>query len=584
MANLFLTGSGVPTNAVGEVSDYYRDTASNLIYYRAALGWEAVPSLIPTPDGVGTNWLFGTGAPNNGIGATNDYYRDDANGIIYRKHAVNGWEAKGSLDFIGVYGVQWGEGTGAPANTEPLNNLPAGSFYLDVATSDIYYKDNTLTWSLKGQLGSVTVVDALDSTSATAALSANQGKVLDGRLQTVESNKANTNSAYVDFTKQANGTPLSVLDTGQTVDYTINAGGRMPVISNGRLIVNNQAGAGTGGLADYYQCDLGSPIVRVGAEWIQPSGADDGNGNTTIIAWDGIYEGGGTLVPRSWVHMSIVPGTGATGTAKWFTCDGAGNLLNVKSQTFTNPPADGVAIWRFEAVLDKEAGIAFAWLPDGSIMRLTDEEIATFCTAVSKPIQSLKNLDSKVLVVEHYCGTGANAARFAEFINCFAETESPSFKLRSSSPLNAAYRAFSLKSLVPQVSVGVSYAPSSVQSLATTTSAANIDGTNGKFSCTAGPNGIVLVVASAYYEWSATDALYWRLAGTVNTSTRVADVGVNGQKRVVTQTILVTGLTPGETITETLQHWTTANSSATCKTGGTGGAMLPPITLLAIPA
>lgn len=153
MANLFLTGSGVPTNAVGEVTDYYRDTTTNLIYYRAALGWESVPSLVPTPDGVGTNWLFGTGAPDNGIGSANDYYRDDANGSVYRKHAVNGWEAKGSLDFIGVYGVQWGEGTGAPSNTTYLNNLPAGSFYLDVATSDIYYKDNTLTWSLKGQLG-----------------------------------------------------------------------------------------------------------------------------------------------------------------------------------------------------------------------------------------------------------------------------------------------------------------------------------------------------------------------------------------------------------------------------------------------
>ncbi len=93
MANLFLTGSGVPTNAVGEVTDYYRDTATNLIYYRAALGWEVVPSLVPTPDGVGTNWLFGTGAPHNGIGSANDYYRDDANGSVYRKHAVNGWEA-----------------------------------------------------------------------------------------------------------------------------------------------------------------------------------------------------------------------------------------------------------------------------------------------------------------------------------------------------------------------------------------------------------------------------------------------------------------------------------------------------------
>lgn len=168
MANLFLTGDGLPTNAVGEVTDYYRDTTSNLIYYRAPTGWEVVPSLVPTPDGVGTNWLFGEGIPDSGLGEANDYYRDDSNGIIYRKHVTNGWEAKGELDFIGVYGVQWGEGIGAPANIPSLNNLPAGSFYLDVATSDIYYKNNTLTWSLKGQLGGGSSILALGETSGTA--------------------------------------------------------------------------------------------------------------------------------------------------------------------------------------------------------------------------------------------------------------------------------------------------------------------------------------------------------------------------------------------------------------------------------
>lgn len=187
MANLFLTGNGLPTNAVGEVTDYYRDTTSNLIYYRAPTGWEVVPSLVPTPDGVGTNWLFGEGIPDSGLGEANDYYRDDSNGIIYRKHVTNGWEAKGELDFIGVYGVQWGEGIGAPANIPSLNNLPAGSFYLDVATSDIYYKNNTLTWSLKGQLGGgslINVIDNLSSTSAADALSANQGKVLKDEIDT----------------------------------------------------------------------------------------------------------------------------------------------------------------------------------------------------------------------------------------------------------------------------------------------------------------------------------------------------------------------------------------------------------------
>jgi hypothetical protein len=194
MANLFLTGSGAPTSAIGEATDYYRDTVTNLIYYKdSPTNWVGVPSLIPTPDGVGTTWLYGSGEPSNAIGEPNDYYRNETNGVVYRKDGSNEWQPKGTLDFIGVYGVQWGNGLGAPANIAPLNNLPAGSFYLDVITSDIYYKDPSLAWVLKGQLGgggggggSVTVVDNLASTSTTAALSANQGKELNDRLSTVE--------------------------------------------------------------------------------------------------------------------------------------------------------------------------------------------------------------------------------------------------------------------------------------------------------------------------------------------------------------------------------------------------------------
>lgn len=230
MANLFLTGSGVPTLAVGEATDYYRDAETNLIYYRASAGWEAVPSLIPTPDGVGTNWLFGTGAPDNGVGATNDYYRDDDNGTIYRKHPVNGWEAKGSLDFIGVYGVQWGEGLGAPANTEPLNNLPAGSFYLDVLTSDIYYKNNTLTWALKGQLGggggggsSINVVNNLLSTSATDALSANMGNFIaismGNAIDTLNDAISATNDNAQNYALDAENNAKSYADSVVTSTY-----------------------------------------------------------------------------------------------------------------------------------------------------------------------------------------------------------------------------------------------------------------------------------------------------------------------------------------------------------------------------
>jgi len=149
-------------------------------------------------------------------------------------------------------------------------------------------------------------------------------------------------SAYVDFTTKTNGAPPSFLDTGQVADYTFNATGRTPIINSGRLIVNNQAGAGSGGLADYYQSQQSGPVGRVVCSWTMPAGSDDGNGNTTYAAWDGIYEGGGTNVPKSWLHMSVIPGTGATGQAKWFVCNGIGNLFVVKTQNFTNPAADGV--------------------------------------------------------------------------------------------------------------------------------------------------------------------------------------------------------------------------------------------------
>jgi len=153
MANQWLTGSGVPSTGIGQVTDYYRDTASNLVYYREnAFTWTVVPAFTPTPDGIGTTWLHGDVPPLTGQGSDGDYFYEDTHKIVYRKEGAT-WVPKGSLDFIGVYGVQWGNGLGAPASTVPLNALPAGSFYLNVETSDIYYKNPSLVWEAKGQLG-----------------------------------------------------------------------------------------------------------------------------------------------------------------------------------------------------------------------------------------------------------------------------------------------------------------------------------------------------------------------------------------------------------------------------------------------
>ena len=178
MANQWLTGAGVPALETGTVTDYYRDTASNLVYYREnSTTWVIVPAFTPDPDGIGTTWLSGVGAPTTEIGSSGDYYYDDGDKIVYRKSGAD-WTAKGSLDFIGIYGVQWGNGIGAPASTVPLNALPAGSFYLNVETSDIYYKEPSMSWVLKGQLGggggggSITLVTTLAAVTETDVTSA----------------------------------------------------------------------------------------------------------------------------------------------------------------------------------------------------------------------------------------------------------------------------------------------------------------------------------------------------------------------------------------------------------------------------
>ena len=153
MANQWLTGSGVPSTGIGQVTDYYRDTVNNLVYYREnAFTWVVVPAFTPSPDGIGTTWLHGATAPLTAQGSDGDYFYEDTHKIVYRKEGST-WVAKGSLDFIGIYGVQWGNGLGAPVSSVPLDTLPAGSFYLDVVTSDIYYKGPSMSWELKGQLG-----------------------------------------------------------------------------------------------------------------------------------------------------------------------------------------------------------------------------------------------------------------------------------------------------------------------------------------------------------------------------------------------------------------------------------------------
>lgn len=396
------------------------------------------------------------------------------------------------------------------------------------------------------------------------------------------------NLAYVDFTTKVDGLPPSNTDTGQTSSYIFTNTGRKPAISNGRLVIDPRPASG--GLADYYQVDIQNSAVRLGMEWTQPSGSDSGDAAAVLFAWAAIY-GGGT-VPKSWCHIVIIPGTGATGTAQWWVGDGTvGGLINVKSQSFVNPPADGSFRWRVDAVLDLPSGQAFARLPDGSIMSLTDAEIAAFCVLISKTPFTFANIGScPIIGCEHFTVANASIAKFAEFTALWAEsfeTAEQPWTSKASTLLDDLRTSAYLASLIPPLPVGKTHSPTTQLSITATTSAANVDATNAIVSCRAGPSGIINYSITGYYEYSAADRVFWRLVlngGIGVTPPRVVSVGTTSDTVPAVYMESVTGLVPGTLYSATLQHFSVTGGRATLKAGGTFGAMTPALTFLAVPA
>lgn len=334
MANQWLTGAGVPALGTGTVTDYYRDTASNLVYYREnAFTWTVVPAFTPNPDGIGTTWLHGDVPPLTGQGSDGDYYYDEVQLIVYRKSGAD-WIAKGSLDFIGIYGVQWGNGLGAPASTVPLNALPAGSFYLNVETSDIYYKEPSMSWVLKGQLGgggsggSITLVTTLAAVTETDVTSAVTPSVIFD-LQT------ETSDTYATIASPAfTGTPTAptaTLGTDTTQVATTAFANAAAATAQ-----SNAEGYADGLVVNLWD-DRGTYAVPVGGEW--PTSGDGGSGvdnsimkgDTWSISTGGTLTGG-KVVAIGDVVRALVDDAGNT-SADWGITE---NNLGYVAENSTN--------------------------------------------------------------------------------------------------------------------------------------------------------------------------------------------------------------------------------------------------------
>lgn len=392
--------------------------------------------------------------------------------------------------------------------------------------------------------------------------------------------------AYIDFTTKANGTPPNQLDTGQVVDFLYDPTSRVPVMSGGRLVVDTPPVSG--GLADYYQVNLNDPVHRVGMEWTQPSGADNGFGSVVLVAWASIFAGG--TVPKTWCHIVFVPGTGSTGSAKWFVGDGAGNLLNVKSQSFVNPAANGVTRWRADAVLDLPAGKAYARLPDGSIMTLTNAEIAAFCTSVAVTPFTFADIgDCPVICAEHFAQSNANTAKFGGFTALWGETEESNakpWKFKGAALVDHLKTADFLFGKTPVSVVAKSHAPSTQLSVATTTSSANVNSPNGVITFVAPSSGSTVIEVDSYYEFTGADTVFQRLiisGGITAPPARAAVLGVNGDKKSTRLVEVINGLTPGVSYTATLQHFAITGGLATLLAGGSGGGTRPPLAMKATP-
>jgi len=112
--------------------------------------WASMPG---TSVSVGTKWYDGSGEPDSGLGATNDYYLDTDSGSIYKKLS-GAWSVIGSLKGP----------SGSTASSAKLLSVTTGNYGTDAGTSEkdliSYTMDNTPTQLMPND-GDVLVISAV---------------------------------------------------------------------------------------------------------------------------------------------------------------------------------------------------------------------------------------------------------------------------------------------------------------------------------------------------------------------------------------------------------------------------------------
>lgn len=235
-------------------------------------------------------------------------------------------------------------------------------------------------------------------------------------------------NAYIDFTTKADGDPPSHLDTGQSVDFTLqNSPHRKPRISGGGLLPQMSLPS-SGTYADYYQATADGDCRAAGTRFTVNSG--DGSTTESIMTlaiWAGVYKGAGTIVPKSPAHIGI---STTDGEWQWWVNDALakGHLRSVKSGTFAPPASDGKASWEVAVFIDPDRGVGHLYLPGVDAVTgtrwvtLDESEINASLTAAELPKVSLSQLlsGSNVVMVEHFASRTPITARYPRFQSMWA--------------------------------------------------------------------------------------------------------------------------------------------------------------------
>ena len=416
-----------------------------------------------------------------------------------------------------------------------------------------FIKDNTSLGDAKSNYR-VSNVPASKKVAATDWNTLRQA-LLDTRESVQELALAALTAARSDAADMPDGPPAAMTETGQAMT----AFGNSPLVVSGGEISHTWNGS-TSSSAGYMQTRPrpGSTCVRVGAiVRAAPGSVSSFDLVLPSTAWaDGNLTAAG-------VHY-VVETNGAWQMAFW---DGAAVHLYGSG---TIDPWDDDTERRVEVYADVATSTVSVQHPDGSVSSFTDSRIAA-------------NL-SEYCVWELFALSGAAEVSPPKILRFWADTaEGDSRGLVGQLDMARAIAPVLDAATGIAADTFILHAPTTQLTSTTTTAAAGV-GTGTLFAViTPGNSGKVLVEVSAYYEFAAADTLFWRATvGGTNSPVIAAHIGDVGEKKLVRQVMLVSGLTPGSPLTVAFSHWTISNGSATLKAGGSGGSMTPPVFLRAV--